>query len=90
VLRLIDLTVRGASRHGKWVGVCGGMGSDPQAVPILLGLGITELSVSIPSIPSIKAQIRRISMAECQELAQRAIAAETAAQVRDLSPLPEE
>lgn len=90
VLRLIDLTVRGASRHGKWVGVCGGIGSDPQAVPILIGLGVKELSVSIPTIPSIKAQIRNLSLAECQDLAARALAAETAAAVRDLSPFIEE
>lgn len=89
LLRLIDLTVKGASRHGKWVGVCGGMASDPQAVPILIGLGIKELSVSIPTIPSIKAQIRGMSLTACQALAQQAIAAETAAQVRDLSPLSE-
>ncbi|MBD1913381.1 MULTISPECIES: phosphoenolpyruvate--protein phosphotransferase [unclassified Leptolyngbya] len=90
VLRLIDLTVRGASRYGKWVGVCGGIGSDPQAIPILIGLGVKELSVSIPTIPSIKAQIRNLSLVECRELASRALAAETAAAVRDLSPFIEE
>src|SRR6185436_5302029 len=44
VLRLIDLTVRGAREHGKWVGVCGGMAGDAQAIPILIGLGVDELS----------------------------------------------
>jgi len=90
VLRLIDLTVRGASKHGKWVGVCGGIGSDPQAVPILMGLGVKELSVSVPTIPSIKAQIRSVHLADCQQLAQQALSAESAADVRELSPLMED
>jgi len=90
VLRLISMTVKGANKHGKWVGVCGGIGSDPQAVPILVGLGVKELSVSIPTIPSIKAQIRSVSLAACQQLAIQALAAESAAQVRELSPLIEE
>ncbi|MGG6297926.1 phosphoenolpyruvate--protein phosphotransferase [Leptolyngbya sp. AN02str] len=90
VLRLVDLTVKGATQHGKWVGICGGMGSDPQAVPILVGLGIQELSVSIPTIPSIKAQVRGLGLAECQALAAQALAADTAVTVRQLVPLPEE
>ena len=43
VLRLIDTTVRAAHEHGRWVGVCGGIAGDPQAVPILVGLGVDEL-----------------------------------------------
>ncbi len=84
VLRLIDLTVQGAIAHGKWVGVCGGLASDPQAVPILMGLGVTELSVSIPSIPSVKAQVRSLSLVQCRLLAAQALNAETAADVRSL------
>jgi phosphocarrier protein FPr len=87
VLRMIDLTVRGADKHGKWVGVCGGMAGDPQAVPILVGLGVKELSVSIPVIPSVKAQVRTLSFAHCQELAQQALNLDSAPQVRDLVPL---
>ncbi len=90
VLRLIDLTVKGANQQGKWVGVCGGMGSDPQAVPILIGLGVKELSVSVPTIPAIKARIRALSLSDCQQLAAKALASETAAQVRDLCPLGED
>jgi phosphocarrier protein FPr len=88
VLRLIAQTVEGADRHGKWVGVCGGIASDPQAVPILIGLGVHELSVSVPVIPSIKAQVRALSLSDCKDLAQRALAAKTAAEVRDLVPEP--
>lgn len=89
VLRLIAQTVQGADKHGKWVGVCGGIGSDPQAIPILIGLGVKELSVSINSIPTIKALIRTLNSAECQKLAEQVLAAETGAEVRKVSPLAE-
>ncbi len=87
VLRLIDLAVKAAHAHGKWVGVCGGIASDLQAVPILLGLGVDELSVSIPAVPSIKAQIRSLSQKECERLALRALGAETAAEIRSWTQL---
>jgi phosphocarrier protein FPr len=83
VLRLIDLTVRGAHAHGKWVGVCGGLASEPLAVPLLLGLGIDELSVSVPAIPAIKAAVRRQDMAECRALAQEVLGLGTTALVRE-------
>jgi phosphotransferase system HPr (HPr) family protein len=57
VLRLIAGTVDAAHAAGKWVGVCGELAADPQAVPILIGLGVDELSVSVPAIPTVKAQI---------------------------------
>ncbi|MCA9946989.1 MAG: phosphoenolpyruvate--protein phosphotransferase, partial [Anaerolineales bacterium] len=84
VLRLIDATVRGAHASGKWVGVCGALGADPQAAPILLGLGVDELSVSVPSIALVKAQIRTLSQAAAQKLAAKALACATAREVRDL------
>jgi phosphocarrier protein FPr len=90
VLRLINTAVQGAGRYGKWVGVCGGVAGDPQAVPILIGLGVKELSVSVPVIPTVKAQVRSLSLGQCQKLAGQAIALETAAEVRDLWPLPED
>jgi phosphocarrier protein FPr len=86
VLGLIALAVRAAHEAGRWVGVCGGMASDPHAVPILLGLGVDELSVSIPAIPAVKAQIRSLSLARCQELAARALTLDSAAAVRALVP----
>lgn len=88
VLRLIKMTIDAAHRYGKWVGVCGGLGGDPQAIPILLGLGIDELSVSIPSIPSVKAQIRNLSKAECESLAEKVLQTTDAKSVRELSPNP--
>ena len=87
VLQLIAQTVEGAAAEGKWVGVCGGLASDPQAVPILVGLGVAELSVSVPSIPAVKAQVRARSLPQCQDLAEQALAQDSAAAVRALVPL---
>ncbi|HEU4325975.1 MAG TPA: phosphoenolpyruvate--protein phosphotransferase [Roseiflexaceae bacterium] len=83
VLRLIARTVEGAHGAGRWVGVCGELAADPVAVPILIGLGVDELSVSVPAIPTVKAQIRSLSLAECQERARQALACATARQVRE-------
>jgi phosphocarrier protein FPr len=88
VLHLIAQTVKGAHSAGRWVGVCGGIASDPHGVPILLGLGVDELSISLPAIPAIKGQIRKLRMEDCRELAQKALAAESAAEVRALVPEP--
>lgn len=82
LLHLIQNTVQAAHRLGKWVGVCGGIASDPQAIPILLGLKVDELSVSVPAIPAVKAQIRRMSQKECEALAQKALQASSAAEIR--------
>ncbi len=90
VLRLIDMTVKAAHQHGRWVGVCGGIAGDPRAVPILVGLGVDELSVSVPVIPEIKARVRELLFSECQALAARALAAATSEEVRKLSPEPTE
>ncbi|KPA93292.1 phosphotransferase system HPr (HPr) family protein [Pseudomonas asplenii] len=84
VLRLIASTVKAAHAHGKWVGVCGALASEALAVPVLLGLGVDELSVSVPLIPSIKAAVREVSLAECQVLAQRILGQESAEQVRGI------
>ena len=86
VLRLIAHTVRGAQPLGRRIGVCGAIASDPGAVPILLGIGVDELSVSLPAIPAVKAQIRGLRLDECQRLAERALAAESAQEVRALVP----
>jgi phosphoenolpyruvate-protein phosphotransferase len=84
VLRMIDQTVRAAAEKGTRVGVCGGVAGEPLGAVILIGLGVTELSVSIPSIAAIKACIRNVSMADAQGLARRALACESAEAVRAL------
>ncbi|KVA14281.1 phosphoenolpyruvate--protein phosphotransferase [Burkholderia ubonensis] len=83
VLKMIDLTVVGAHAHGKWVGVCGAMASDPAATAILVGLGVDELSVSVPAIAAIKAQLAALDFDACRTLAQRVLKLGSAAQVRD-------
>lgn len=89
VLALIGQAAQAAHDEGKWIGVCGGMASDIQAVPFLLGLGVDELSCSVPAIPGVKAAVRSLSMDHCRELAARALAAGTAAEVRALNPIDE-
>ncbi|MDX1414648.1 MAG: phosphoenolpyruvate--protein phosphotransferase [Candidatus Promineifilaceae bacterium] len=83
VLRLISRAVEAAHAAGKWTGVCGELGADPQAVPILLGMGVDELSVSVPAIATVKAQIRSLTQADAKQKAQRALACGTAAEVRN-------
>jgi len=82
VLRLIELTVEAAHAHGKWVGLCGELGADPVAVPILVGLGVDELSVNVPAVAAVKSRIRALSFAEARELAARALRCATAGEVR--------
>ena len=84
VLQLIDITVRAAHAHGKWVGVCGELAGDPLAVPILVGLGVDELSVSARSIAEVKAGVRELTLAHAQQLAQQALGLGTATEVRSL------
>jgi phosphocarrier protein FPr len=84
VLRLIAMTVSAARGRARWVGVCGALAGDAEAIPILLGLGVDELSVPVPAIPAVKAQIRTLSLADCQAWAEAALAAPDAAAVRGL------
>ncbi|MEO7688960.1 MAG: phosphoenolpyruvate--protein phosphotransferase [Sphingomonas sp.] len=84
VLRLIAETVKGARRHNRWVGLCGGLAAVPDAVPVLLGLGISELSVSPTVIAETKALVRTLDLTACRDLATRALASPDAAAVRAL------
>lgn len=87
VLRLIDATVKAAHKAGKWVGVCGELAADPQAVPLLLGLGVDELSVNMNAVPTVKAQVRTLSLPDAKQLALRALDCATASEVRQLENL---
>jgi phosphocarrier protein FPr len=84
VLRLIRLTVDGASRQGRWVGVCGGIAGDPFGAALLTGLGVRELSMTPRDIPTVKARIRESELSELQILAKKALDCETADEVRAL------
>ena len=86
VLRLIALAADGATSQARWLGVCGGVASDPSAAAILIGLGVTELSVTPSAVPAIKAAVRRLRLGDCRDLAARALACASAAEVRALLP----
>ncbi|MFL5350237.1 MAG: phosphoenolpyruvate--protein phosphotransferase [Hyalangium sp.] len=83
VLQMIRLTVEAAHAEGRWVGVCGELGSDPLAIPVLVGLGVDELSVSSPRVPLVKARIRELTLPQARELAALALRQPTAPAVRE-------
>ena len=85
VLQLIAHTTDGARRHGRWVGVCGGLASDRLAIPLLIGLGVTELSASPRFVPELKALVRRLDTRACHSLAIRARAASSPHEVRAMT-----
>jgi len=85
LLRMIDQVVRAAHAQHRWVGVCGEMASDLIAVPLLLGLGVDELSVHPPLVSRVKALLRRLSAADCRLAATRALELTSADAVRELS-----
>jgi len=85
VLALIAATVRGGTKHDRWTGVCGGMAADPLAVPILIGLGVTELSVPPTMVAEVKEHVRRTGLSAARDLAQAALAADGAEAVRALA-----
>ncbi|ATL70305.1 phosphoenolpyruvate--protein phosphotransferase [Nocardia terpenica] len=82
VLRLIDLVCRGAGATP--VAVCGELAADPLAIPLLLGMGVTELSVAPPAVAATKAAVRDLDRARCSALAVRAFVCESATDVRAL------
>ena len=82
VLRLIAKTTEGGRKHALWTGVCGGLAADLAAIPILIGLGVTELSMPAAAIPEAKALIRTLSPGSCAALAARALDQPSAEAVR--------
>jgi phosphoenolpyruvate-protein phosphotransferase len=84
VLKLIASAASAGVAAGKLVAVCGGVAADAQAVPILLGLGVRELSVIPSAIPALKRQIRGLRIPECRELAMRCLDLASAGEVRAL------
>ncbi|SMF18397.1 phosphocarrier protein FPr [Azospirillum oryzae] len=84
VLRLIRLAVMGAKTHDRVVAVCGGSASDPMAAPLLIGLGVTELSATPAVIADLKAFIRTLRMKDCRRVAEAALGTDSADEVRRL------
>ncbi len=73
ILRLIALLIEHAHAQGRWVGICGEMASDPALIPLLLGLGVDELSMTPPAIPQAKATIRALTVEEARAQARAAL-----------------
>ena len=84
VLRLIKMAIDGAHKEGKWCGMCGEMAGDELAAPILLGLGLDEFSMSATSILPARKIINSLSYAEMKDLAEKAVASSTEAEVVEL------
>jgi multiphosphoryl transfer protein len=84
VLRLIRTVTEAAEAHGKWVGVCGELAADPAAVPLLVGLGVSELSVNAPAIPATKEAVRRVDAEAARAFATDAQRLSSAEDVRAL------
>jgi multiphosphoryl transfer protein len=84
VLKLIAAAAAAGTAAGKMVAVCGGVAADRSAVPLLLGLGVRELSVVPAAVPAIKRQIRTLRIDACRELANNSLELTTAAEVRAL------
>jgi phosphoenolpyruvate-protein phosphotransferase/dihydroxyacetone kinase phosphotransfer subunit len=85
VLRLVKEVVAGAERLSKWVGVCGELAQDPAAVPVLVGLGVSELSMNPGGIARVKMLIRRIRFDDAQALAETALGEKSAQAARRLA-----
>jgi multiphosphoryl transfer protein len=84
VLRMIDQVVKAANEAGIWTGVCGGLAGEPLGAMILVGLGVQELSMVVPSIAAIKARIRKMTLEQARQLAQKALNRIDHTQVRTL------
>jgi phosphocarrier protein FPr len=82
VLRLIQTVAEAAHRYGKWVGVCGELAGDPLAVPVLIGLGVDELSLNPAGIPRVKAILGALDMPATQNLARQILEMASAAEAR--------
>ncbi|WP_411347723.1 phosphoenolpyruvate--protein phosphotransferase [Paenibacillus sp. WLX2291] len=84
ILRLVKMVIDAAHKEGKWAGMCGEMAGDATAIPLLLGLGLDEFSMSASSILPARSQIAKLSKAEMQELATKALDMQTAEEVVEL------
>jgi len=84
VLKLIGQVVEASHQAGKWTGICGELGGDPEATAILVGLGVDELSLNPAGIPRIKSIIRDLKVETARLLASQALQCKTSAEVRQL------
>ncbi|MEH7177364.1 phosphoenolpyruvate--protein phosphotransferase [Neobacillus vireti] len=81
ILRLVKMVIDAAHAEGKWAGMCGEMAGDETAIPLLLGLGLDEFSMSATSILKARSQIKKLSKAEMENLAKQVLNMQTTDQV---------
>jgi len=81
ILRLIKMTVDAAHQHGIWAGVCGEIAGDPVLTPLLIGLGVDELSAAPRVVPQVKYIVRRLKLSETQALAEFALQCESPSEI---------
>ncbi|MBV5105401.1 phosphoenolpyruvate--protein phosphotransferase [Mammaliicoccus sciuri] len=84
ILRLVKQVIEASHKEGKWTGMCGEMAGDNTAIPLLLGLGLDEFSMSATSILKARKQIKQLDQKEMQELANKAINCSTEEEVVEL------
>ncbi|ADK69099.1 phosphoenolpyruvate--protein phosphotransferase [Mycoplasma mycoides] len=84
LLRLIQLTISGAHKHNKWVGMCGEMAGDSKALPILLGLDLDAFSMSATSVLKARSLMSKIESIKAKDLANKALEYQTSQQVNEL------
>lgn len=83
IFRMIQSTIKAAHKNNTSVGICGELGANPIAAPMLVGLGIDEISANCAFIPEIKKIVRSMSFAECKQIATRALKFGTANEISD-------
>ncbi len=77
ILRLINNVIEAAHKEGKFVAMCGEMAGDPVAVPVLMGMGLDEFSMSAPSVLQTRSLMKKLNTADMKLLAEKALDAET-------------
>lgn len=84
LVKMIEMTVKAAKAHGKWVGVCGNAAASPNLATLLVGLGVSELSVSPANVAAVKNIIRAVNYSKLQEKANKALQLESSEAVMEL------
>ncbi|MEK3978959.1 phosphoenolpyruvate--protein phosphotransferase [Psychrobacillus sp. FSL K6-2836] len=82
ILRLVKMVIEAAHSQGKWAGMCGEMAGDSIAIPLLIGLGLDEFSMSAPSMLKARSQINQLTQVEMKQLAEKALSMQTSEQVK--------
>ncbi len=75
-LRMLDMIVKDAQKHGKWIGICGEMAADPDVLPLLVGLGVDEISLPGGVIPGIKEKMSHLESVSCRQLLEQSMSCE--------------